>query len=57
MLFFDAFAFVQATLVFVAVAALGLRVAARAAIPADERKGREASREERLALPTTGAAG
>ena len=57
MLFFDAFAFVQATLVFVAVAALGLRVAARAAIPADERKSREAPREEGVALPTTGAAG
>ena len=49
--FFDAFAFVQATLVFVAVAALGLRVAAGLAVPADERKGREASREERWPFP------
>jgi O-antigen ligase len=57
MVFFDAFAFVQATLFFVAVAALGLRVAARAAIPADEHKSREPPREEGVALPTTGAAG
>ncbi len=51
LLFFDAFAFVQAKLVFVAVAALGLRVAAALAIPADERKGREASRRSAWPFP------
>jgi hypothetical protein len=57
MLFFDAFAFVQATLVFVAVAALGLRVAAVVAAETVEATGREPARRERPGAPSVEPAG